>query len=72
MMISRMCIAEMAKLVSNKRPGNCGIANMSRAHDTAAFLPWHRYFIHVYEKALREQCAYSGHLTYVHNPELQI
>lgn len=71
-MISRMCIAEMARLVSNKCPGNCGVTNMSRAHDTAAFLPWHRYFIHVYEKALREQCAYSGPLTYVHNPELQI
>ncbi|KAF6230923.1 hypothetical protein HO173_010831 [Letharia columbiana] len=38
--------------------------NGEASHDTAAFLPWHRYFIHVYEKALREQCAYAGHLTY--------
>lgn len=38
--------------------------NGEASHDTAAFLPWHRYFIHVYERALREQCAYSGHLTY--------
>ncbi|KAM0795551.1 hypothetical protein BDR22DRAFT_883005 [Usnea florida] len=38
--------------------------NGEASHDTAAFLPWHRYFIHVYEKTLREQCAYSGHLTY--------
>ena len=42
-----------------------------KAHGTAAFLPWHRYFIHVYEKALREQCAYSGHLMYVQDLELQ-
>jgi len=33
-------------------------------HDTAAFLSWHRYFIHVYESALRDQCGYTGHLTY--------
>lgn len=33
-------------------------------HDTAAFLVWHRYFIHVYEVALKEQCGYTGVLTY--------
>lgn len=70
MMISRMCIVEMVRLVSNECPCDRGVANVSKAHDTAAFLPWHRYFIHVYEKALREQCAYSGHLMYVQNPEL--
>lgn len=61
----------MARLVSKRCSGNRGVANVSQAHDTAAFLPWHRYFIHVYEKALREQCAYSGHLTYVQDPESQ-
>ena len=71
MMISHTCIAAMARLVSNGRPNDPGIADACEAHDTAAFLPWHRYFIHVYEKTLREQCAYSGHLTYVQEGELQ-
>ncbi|KAF4633193.1 hypothetical protein G7Y89_g4922 [Cudoniella acicularis] len=30
---------------------------------TAAFLPWHRYFIHLYELALKE-CGYGGPLLY--------
>lgn len=34
------------------------------AHDAAPFLAWHRYFIHIYELSLREQCNYQGHLTY--------
>ncbi|KAL2217410.1 hypothetical protein M432DRAFT_516476, partial [Thermoascus aurantiacus ATCC 26904] len=34
------------------------------AHGKAAFLAWHRYFLHIYEKALRNQCGYPGHLTY--------
>ena len=33
-------------------------------HDTAGFLPWHRYFLHVYETALRNWCNYTGQLTY--------
>lgn len=33
-------------------------------HNSAAFLSWHRYFIHVYETKLREQCGYTGTLTY--------
>jgi tyrosinase len=33
-------------------------------HRTANFLPWHRYFIHTYEKALKESCGYQGHLLY--------
>ncbi|KAK0934150.1 hypothetical protein LTR29_014264 [Friedmanniomyces endolithicus] len=31
---------------------------------TAPFLPWHRYFLHIYEKALREECGYAGSLVY--------
>jgi tyrosinase len=23
-------------------------------------LPWHRYFVHVWEKALRDECGYTG------------
>lgn len=34
------------------------------SHESAAFLAWHRYFIHTYESALRDTCAYAGHLTY--------
>lgn len=34
------------------------------SHDAAPFLAWHRYFIHTYERTLRQQCDYQGHLTY--------
>ncbi|EKD16899.1 monooxygenase [Drepanopeziza brunnea f. sp. 'multigermtubi' MB_m1] len=30
-------------------------------HSVASFLPWHRYFLHVYEAALKE-CGYIGNL----------
>jgi tyrosinase len=29
-------------------------------HGVAQFLPWHRYFIHVYETALKTKCGYTG------------
>ncbi|KAH7131230.1 hypothetical protein EDB81DRAFT_950569 [Dactylonectria macrodidyma] len=32
-------------------------------HNVAAFLPWHRYFTHIYEGALRD-CGYTGYATY--------
>ncbi|KAK7473086.1 hypothetical protein VKT23_001186 [Stygiomarasmius scandens] len=31
-----------------------------RIHITGLFLPWHRWYIHVYEKTLREECGYTG------------
>lgn len=34
------------------------------SHEAAPFLPWHRYFIHIYETALRKKCGYSGSLPY--------
>ncbi|KAL4936144.1 hypothetical protein BDV06DRAFT_233681 [Aspergillus oleicola] len=34
------------------------------SHNAAPFLPWHRYFVHLYEKALREHCGYEGSLPY--------
>ena len=34
------------------------------AHRTSGFLPWHRYFLHIYETLLRETCGYRGRLTY--------
>lgn len=30
------------------------------AHYAAAFLPWHRMYMHVYERALRTHCDYEG------------
>ncbi|KAH7382055.1 hypothetical protein BKA64DRAFT_713295 [Cadophora sp. MPI-SDFR-AT-0126] len=30
------------------------------AHETAGFLTWHRYFIHLYESSLRDECGYKG------------
>ncbi|KAH8668672.1 hypothetical protein BX600DRAFT_510745 [Xylariales sp. PMI_506] len=34
------------------------------AHGKAAFLSWHRWFIHLYEKTLQESCGYVGNLVY--------
>jgi tyrosinase len=34
------------------------------AHGSGFFLSWHRYFIHIYEQALREQCSYTHSLPY--------
>ena len=34
----------------------------SEAHEAAAFLPWHRYFIHLYEQTLKQRCQYAGTL----------
>jgi tyrosinase len=33
-------------------------------HGTGNFLSWHRYFVHGYEKALREECGYKGYQPY--------
>ncbi|KAF2204311.1 monooxygenase [Delitschia confertaspora ATCC 74209] len=33
-------------------------------HDAAPFLAWHRYFVHVYEIALMDACAYDGTIPY--------
>ena len=29
------------------------------------FLPWHRHFLQLYERALREECGYKGRSPYV-------
>ncbi|KAH0425946.1 hypothetical protein CcaCcLH18_10650 [Colletotrichum camelliae] len=34
------------------------------SHNTALFLPWHRYLLHVYETELKDTCGYNGSLTY--------
>lgn len=33
-------------------------------HETAAFLAWHRYYIHLMEKTLQDMCDFQGHLPY--------
>jgi len=36
----------------------------SKSHASSPFFPWHRYFIHIFEKALVDDCAYPGALPY--------
>jgi hypothetical protein len=38
------------------------------AHDAALFFSWHRYFVHVYERSLRERCDYNGPTPWVQVP----
>ncbi|KAL2879822.1 hypothetical protein SGCOL_004866 [Colletotrichum sp. CLE4] len=33
-------------------------------HYTGNFMPWHRWFVHLYEKALRDECGYTGFQPY--------
>ncbi|KAM0135572.1 hypothetical protein ACHAO1_005121 [Botrytis cinerea] len=33
-------------------------------HKASAFLPWHRYYIQIYENALKDDCSYTGTLPY--------
>ncbi|KAG6362936.1 hypothetical protein INS49_008031 [Diaporthe citri] len=33
-------------------------------HFTGNFMPWHRWFVHVYETALRDECGYRGYQPY--------
>ncbi|KAI1863143.1 uncharacterized protein JN550_009879 [Neoarthrinium moseri] len=33
-------------------------------HSVAQFLPWHRYYVHVFESLLREECSYAGPMTW--------
>ncbi|KAK5989404.1 Tyrosinase-like protein orsC [Cladobotryum mycophilum] len=33
-------------------------------HISGLLLPWHRYFVNLYEKALREECGYKGYQPY--------
>ncbi|KAF2869473.1 hypothetical protein BDV95DRAFT_547863 [Massariosphaeria phaeospora] len=39
-------------------------ATAPTAHKAAPFLPWHRYFVHAYETALKETCGYAGVIPY--------
>ncbi|KAG6884265.1 hypothetical protein C0993_012695 [Termitomyces sp. T159_Od127] len=35
-----------------------------KVHGVGQFLPWHRWFLHVYEKTLRDECKYTGPIPY--------
>ena len=35
-----------------------------RTHNSASFLPWHRYFLHLFESRLRTDCGYDGGIPY--------
>ncbi|KAF7533314.1 hypothetical protein G7054_g7197 [Neopestalotiopsis clavispora] len=37
-------------------------------HMVAQFLPWHRYYVHVFESLLRDECAYAGPMTWWNEP----
>lgn len=53
---------------STSRFDDFALAHISEGldiHYAAAFLPWHRHFIHTFEEALRAECLYSGSLAYV-------
>ncbi|TPX61975.1 hypothetical protein SpCBS45565_g07138 [Spizellomyces sp. 'palustris'] len=40
------------------------LQNVPAAHNTAAFLPWHRIFLGIYEHALTVVCNYTGPIPY--------
>ncbi|KAH6913297.1 monooxygenase [Coprinopsis sp. MPI-PUGE-AT-0042] len=37
---------------------------MTVIHQVGQFLPWHRHFVTIYAKAMREECGYQGPATY--------
>lgn len=37
---------------------------MKKVHAAPIFLPWHRYFVQVYEDTLRNDCGYTGTAMY--------
>ncbi|KAK0735922.1 hypothetical protein B0T18DRAFT_256621, partial [Schizothecium vesticola] len=66
-----------AAVCVTKKPSRLGLVNATvqddfaythailynQIHNFAAFLPWHRYYVMVYEKALRD-CGYTGTAMY--------
>ncbi|RAK81955.1 tyrosinase family protein [Aspergillus fijiensis CBS 313.89] len=44
-----------------------GMTNTAYAdiiHHVGQFLPWHRYYMHIYETLLRDECGYTGSIPY--------
>jgi tyrosinase len=42
--------------------GSTHINYTLNSHYSGLFLPWHRHFLWLFEKALREECGYKGYL----------
>ncbi|KAF9052157.1 hypothetical protein BJ165DRAFT_1340679, partial [Panaeolus papilionaceus] len=40
------------------------IYNADEVHHVGHFFPWHRYFLSLYERTLREECDYKGAIPY--------
>ncbi|KAG8791500.1 hypothetical protein FRC12_009031 [Ceratobasidium sp. 428] len=40
------------------------ISSNIKDHFTAIFLPWHRWYLHTFEKTLQEKCNYTGTLPF--------
>ncbi|KAH9954003.1 Di-copper centre-containing protein [Russula dissimulans] len=36
------------------------ILNVRQIHFTGLFLPWHRWYVHVFEESLKNKCGYTG------------
>jgi len=36
--------------------------SVNNVHQSAIFFPWHRLFLHAFEKALQDECGYAGML----------
>ncbi|CAF9927916.1 MAG: hypothetical protein HETSPECPRED_006702 [Heterodermia speciosa] len=36
----------------------------TNTHKAAPFLPWHRYYLNLYETALKQECSFHGNLPY--------
>lgn len=54
-------IARLASTVSVARMHCYGRrAKLEIVHDAAPFLAWHRYFVHIYESALKDECGYTA------------
>ena len=73
-------IAKPAKTPANKAPGAKSrfdnfvalhINQTIEIHYTGNFLSWHRYYTWIYEKALREECGYTGSQPVYSPPPLQ-
>jgi tyrosinase len=40
------------------------VNNTVRIHGNGVFFSWHQHFLHLYQKALKEECSFKGTLPY--------
>ncbi|KAH8817799.1 monooxygenase [Flagelloscypha sp. PMI_526] len=60
---SKMDASANSTVLYDNFPEMHAVLNL-QIHHVAMFLPWHRYYVHLYEKALIEDCGYTGHAIY--------